>query len=226
MKKLYIVANWKSNKTILQAEEWFRTINNLPVTFNEEEKKVIVCAPFTLLSKVKELTVNCKLSIVVGAQDVSPFDEGAYTGEVSASQVKEFADYVIIGHSERRSNFGETEKIVELKILQAIKFNLVPIICVSSINQVNDKWKMMNGKFIVAYEPVFAIGSGTPDTPENAGLMAKKIKEILGDTDILYGGSVTSNNVANFLETPDINGVLVGGASLDAQEFYKIIQNS
>ena len=224
MKRKFIVANWKSNFTSLEANEWIQGFKNYDLRFTNED--VIICPPFVILPILKSYLLNHKSSIKLGAQNISPFDEGAYTGEVSALQVKEFADYVIIGHSERRSNLGETEKIVELKILQAIKFNLVPIICVSSINQVNDKWKMMNGKFIVAYEPVFAIGSGTPDTPENANLMAKKIKEILGETDILYGGSVTSNNVANFLEMPDIKGVLVGGASLDAQEFYKIIQNA
>src|SRR3989344_2050256 len=135
MKNLYIVANWKSNKTIYQTEEWFRTINNSPVTFNKEEKEVIVCAPFTLLSKVKELTVNCKLSIVVGAQDISSFEEGAYTGEVSAKQIKELAEFVIIGHSERRKIFLESIEMINLKITQAFKYGLTPIVCVSSLDQ-------------------------------------------------------------------------------------------
>src|SRR3989344_3231074 len=103
------IANWKSNKTILQAKEWFQTINNSPVTFNKEEKEIIVCPSFTLLSKVEELTANCKLSIAVGAQNISQHDEGAYTGEVSARQIKELAGFVLVGHSESRDNFAETD---------------------------------------------------------------------------------------------------------------------
>ena len=227
MKRNIIVANWKSNKTILQAEEWFRTINNLPVTFNEEEKKVIVCAPFTLLSKVKELTVNCKLSIVVGAQDISPFDEGAYTGEVSAKQIKEFADYVIIGHSERRKYFREDEKMINKKISLAYQYGITPIICVSNVSQIhNSSFIIQNSKCIIAYEPLFAIGSGIADTPENADKMAKNIKDILGQIPVLYGGSVTSNNISEFSKMPNIDGALIGKASLVAPEFLEIIKNA
>jgi len=231
MKKLFIIANWKSNKTILQAEEWFQTINNSPVTFNKEEKEVIVCPPFTLLPKVKELIVNCKLSIVVGAQTISPFEEGAYTGEVSAKQIKELADYVIVGHSERRKNFGEDEDMINQKIVQALEQKLTPILCVSNLEQIqNSKIKSQNHnsklKMMVAYEPLFAIGSGQPDTPENADIIAQKIKKEVGETPVLYGGSVTSGNIRSFTSMPHIDGVLVGGASLDPLEFLKIIKNA
>lgn len=232
MKKIYIIANWKSNKTILQAGEWFQTLNNLlasrrsgQLTINKEKKEVIVCPPFTLLPFVRNSIVKGQLPVVAGAQDISPFDEGAYTGEVSSRQTKEFADYVIIGHSERRKHFNETNELIEQKIAQAIQFNLIPIICISEISQINDKWKMINGKFIIAYEPLFAIGSGNPDTPDNAENVAKKIKESI-NAPVLYGGSVASENVKNFTAMPNIDGVLVGGASLDVQEFYKIIQKA
>lgn len=221
MKKIFIVANWKSNKTILQAEEWFRTINNSPVTFNKEEKEVIVCAPFTLLSKVKELTVNCKLSIAVGAQDISPFDDGAYTGEVSAKQIKEFAEFVIIGHSERRKNFLESDEMLFKKVELAKQYGLIPIFCVQ-----DEDTQVPKSVEIVAYEPVFAIGTGNQDTAESAERIAKQIKENTGALFVLYGGSVTSKNVKGFTKMPNIDGVLIGGASLDAQEFYAIIQNA
>lgn len=221
MKKTFIIANWKSNKTILQAEEWFRTINNSPVTFGKEEKTVIVCAPFTLLPKVKELTVNCKLSIVVGVQNISPFEEGAYTGEVSAKQIKEFADYVIIGHSERRKNFLENDEMLFKKVELANKCGLIPIFCVQGIET-----KIPSNITMIAYEPINAIGTGHPDTAENAQEVASFFKKTYNVQCVLYGGSVTSKNVKEFTQMSNIDGVLVGGASLDAQEFYTIIQNA
>lgn len=227
MKKIYIIANWKSNKTILQAGEWFQTLNNLlasrrsgQLTINKEKKEVIVCPPFTLLPFVKELIVNSQLS-AIGAQNISPFNEGAYTGEINAKQIKEFADYVIIGHSERRKYFNETDEILEKKVKMALKHNLAPIFCTQGVNT-----KIPQNAEIVAYEPVFAIGTGNPDTPENADQVAKQIKEKNRIQYVLYGGSVTSDNVKNFIDMPNIDGVLVGGASLDAQEFYKIIQKA
>lgn len=222
MKKTFIIANWKSNKTILEATEWFRTINNSPVTFNKEEKEVIVCAPFTLLPKVKKLTVNCSLSIVVGAQDISPFDEGAYTGEVNGEQIKEFADYVIIGHSERRQYFKEDRETLNRKVIMASKYNLLPIFCVQDQNT-----PIPPNVKIVAYEPVSAIGTGNPDTPENAEQIAILIKASNREiTNVLYGGSVTSENINSFTKMSNIDGVLVGTSSLDPTEFLKIINNA
>lgn len=227
MKKLFIVANWKSNKTILQTEAWFQTINNSQLTNNKEVKEVIICPSFTLLPFVKESIVKGQLSIAVGAQNVSPFEEGAYTGEVSAKQVKELADYVIVGHSERRKNLRETEDIINQKIKQSLQNKLTPILCVSDIKQIhNSKFIIHNSGCIVAYEPLSAIGSGHPDTPENADSIALKIKEELGEVPILYGGSVTSSNVKSFTSMPHIDGVLVGGASLDPLEFLKISKNA
>jgi len=228
MKKLYIIANWKSNKTIYQTEEWFRIINNSlasrrsgPVTFKKEEKEVIVCSPFTLLPKVKELTVNCKLSIVVGAQDISQFDEGAYTGAINGRQIKEFADYVLIGHSERRKNFNESDEMLSKKVELANKYGLTPIFCVQGVET-----QIPSDVIVIAYEPINAIGTGHPDTPENAQEMASFFKKNYNIQYVLYGGSVTSKNLKDFTQMSNIDGVLIGKASLDAQEFYKIIQNS
>lgn len=221
MKKTFIVANWKSNKTILEADRWFRIFNNSQLTINNEEKKVIICPPFTLLAQIESGIKNYELGFKVGTQNISPFDGGAYTGEISAKQAKEFADYVIIGHSERRKNFLESDEMLFAKAELAKKYGLIPIFCVQ-----DETTKIPENVEIVAYEPVSAIGTGNPDTPENAEKIAMQIKANKGIISVLYGGSVTSENVKSFTQLPDIDGVLVGGASLDAQEFYAIIQNA
>lgn len=222
MKKLFIVANWKSNKDSIQINNWIEGFKNT-------NKEVIICPSFVHLPILKSYISNHKSEIKLGAQDISPYDAGAYTGEVNARQIKEFADYVIIGHSERRENFNETDELIIKKIDMATKHELMPILCVSDINQVqNSKVKIQNynSKLIIAYEPLFAIGTGSPDTPENADKVALDIKSELNGVSVLYGGSVTANNVKSFTQMSNIDGVLVGGASLDANEFSEIIKNS
>lgn len=222
MKNLFIVANWKSNKTTLETKEWLQTLNSSQLTFNKDNKEIIICPPVTLLPLVKELIVNSQLSIVVGTQDISPFDEGAYTGEVNGKQIKEFADFVIIGHSERRQNFKETDDALIKKVQMAQKYLLNPIFCVQNQNTF-----IPEGVKLVAYEQIEAIGTGNPDTPENANEVAQIIKDTHKNVMyVLYGGSVTSENVKSFTSMPDLDGVLVGNASLDAKEFSKIIQNA
>jgi triosephosphate isomerase (TIM) len=227
MKKIFVIANWKSHKTILQSEEWFRTFNSLQLTINRK-KETVICLSFTLLAEAKELIVNGQLSNVkLGAQNISPFEEGSYTGEVNGSQIKEFAEYVIVGHSERRKNFAEDEEMIGKKLNRAKDSSLIPILCISDINQVeNYTLYARSYTLIVAYEPLFAIGSGNADTPENANEVAGKIKDILGDIPVLYGGSVSSENVASFTLKDNIDGVLVGKASLDAKEFGRIINQA
>lgn len=224
MKKKFIVANWKSNFTTKETLAWIEgfKINDLELM----SKEIIICPPFILLPLLKSLIVNHKSNLKLGVQNISPFDEGPYTGEISAKEIKEFADYVIIGHSERRKNFSESNEMVNLKIDQAFKNELTPIICVSSLDQVKELKIDDNLNFMIAYEPLFAIGSGNPDTPENADSMAKKIKAILKNAVLLYGGSVTFDNINDFSKMPNIDGVLVGKASLDAKEFYAIIQKT
>lgn len=222
MKKSFIVANWKSNLTSLEANEWLVKIANSKLQIvNSDDKEVIVCPPFTLLKDIESGIKNYELGFKVGTQNISPFDEGAYTGEISAKQAKEFADYVIIGHSERRKNFLESDEVLFKKAELANKYGLTPIFCVQDATT-----KIPENVEIVAYEPVFAIGTGNSDTPENAEEIAIKIKTNKGVISVLYGGSVTSKNIKGFTQMPNIDGVLVGGASLDAQEFYAIIQNS
>lgn len=226
MKQLFIVANWKSNKTIPQTREWFAVISNSIHSTNSGQefqisnKEIIVCPPFTALSMAKSLIDQYKLPIKLGAQDISPFRQGAYTGEVNGKQIREFADYVIIGHSERRIKFQESNEMLTQKVAMAKEHGLTPIFCVQDAQT-----QIPDGVTIVAYEPVFAIGSGNPDTPENADSVAKIIKQ-KGIEYVLYGGSVKPENVVNFTSMLSIDGILVGGASLDAQTFSSIIKNA
>ncbi|MCL5746809.1 MAG: triose-phosphate isomerase [Patescibacteria group bacterium] len=225
MKKLYIVANWKSNKTELEAKEWLQSIQNSEFRIQNADKEIVVCPSFTLLPALKSYILSHKSEIKLGAQDISPFGSGAYTGEVNGEQIKEFADYVIIGHSERRKYFGETDEMIAKKIIQATGNGLTPIICISRIEQIkNLKLKIKN--CIVAYEPLFAVGSGKADTPENANQKAEEIKKIVDNIPVLYGGSVTESNVKSFTSMPFIDGVLIGGASLNPLSFAEIIRSS
>lgn len=218
MKHLFIVANWKSNKTAKEAEDWLNELKNANV--DVVNKETIICPPFIPLYKLNSVIKELNLPIKLGAQDISPFDEGAYTGEVNGKQIKEFTDYVIIGHSERRQNFKETDEMLIKKVQMAQKYLLTPIFCI----QDQDTF-VPEGVKIVAYEPVAAIGTGNPDTPENAEKVAKAVKE-KGVQFVLYGGSVNTQNVSSFTSMESIGGVLVGNASLDAKEFAKIIQNA
>ena len=185
--------------------------------------EIILCPPFTLLHPLKLLITNYQLPIKLGAQNISPFPDGAYTGEISARMLKELGvEYVIIGHSERRKYFGESEQILENKVKEALDVNIIPIFCVQGkTTPVPERVK------IIAYEPVFAIGTGNPDTPEDGNKIALSFKERLSqDTVVLYGGSVTPENVRSFCLQENISGVLVGEASLDPKKFSEIVQNA
>lgn len=221
MNKLYIVANLKSNKNEIEAKNWleeFKKIKDLSQIL--KEKEVIICPPFTLLSLFSSFMFSNSLPVKIGAQNVSPFNEGAYTGEINAKQIKDYASYVILGHSERRSNFKESDDMLLNKVKVSLEYGLSPIYCVQ------DKGTLVpEGVNLLAYEPVFAIGSGTPDTPENAENVANFIKT-KGNYQILYGGSVTPQNVKSFTNKESLNGVLVGQASLDPNEFIEIIKNA
>lgn len=228
MGKKYILANWKANKTIAEATAWLQHIISNIDDLLFKDKEIIICPPFTFLSNLKSYIIDHKLPLKLGAQDISQFEDGSYTGEVTGRMLQNLVDYVIIGHSERRKNFGETDEIVSKKVEMALKYNLIPIICVSEMSQteVFKKFLIHNSEFIILFEPLFAIGSGQADTPENANLMAQKIKEILPKSEILYGGSVVAENVCSFLAQPLISGVGVGKASLTSTSFLQILENA
>lgn len=221
MKKLFIIANWKSYKTTSEAIEWLQAFKNSQLTIDKEEKEIIACPSFTLLSSMKSFIVEKNLPIKLGAQNISPFGEGAYTGEENANQVKEFAEFVIIGHSERRKNFSETDEMLSQKVQIVLEHNLIPIFCIQGVDT-----PIPQGVTFVAYEPVTAIGTGNPDTPENAEKVAHLIKQKYGTQYVIYGGSVTGDNIRTFTQMSSIDGVLVGSASLDVGKFIQIIENS
>lgn len=221
MKKLYIVANLKSNKNEIEAKNWLEAFGKIKdLSRVLEEKEVIICPSFTLLSLFSSFISSNNLPVKIGAQNVSPFDEGAYTGEVNAKQIKDFADYVLIGHSERRNNFGENDEVFLKKVHICLKYDLKPVFLVQ-----NKETLIPQGVELIAYEPIFAIGSGNPDTPQNADDVANFIKT-KGNYQILYGGSVTPQNVKSFTDKENLSGVLVGGASLNPNEFIEIIKNA
>jgi len=220
MKKLFIIATWKSHKTSPEAIVWLQELASKKWQ-NIHNKEIIICPPLTLLSLVKSVINEKKLPFKVGAQDISQFEEGPYTGAVNAKQVKEFADYVIIGHSERRTHFGETDEILDVKVQLALKAGLTPIFCVQG-----KKTPIPAGVSLVAYEPLGAIGNDHPDNPADAEAVAANIKEKHKIPFVLYGGSVAAENITSFTHMADIDGVLVSTHSLDPKSFIKIVDNA
>lgn len=224
MKNLWIIANWKSNKTISEALDWVSKVG--PEIPKQENLKVVVCPTFSCLSEVKKAILVSNSSLMVGSQDLSPFERGAYTGEESASLIKELIDLSILGHSERRKNFAEDDSMIAKKVQQAKQHNIIPLLCVQS-----EETPVAEECNIVAYEPIWAISTGlsnTPgvgkaDTPDMANRVAGVFKQKYGSQlEVIYGGSVDAQNIKGFIDQENISGVLVGNASLNADEFIKI----
>lgn len=210
----FIAANFKVNKDGPEVDAWFRQFGEAHVDF---PGTIVVCPSMAFISQSSRLIEDLELPLKLGSQDVSQFGLGAHTGEVAAAQIKNLVEFAIIGHSERRAN-GETDETISKKVEQALEAGITPIFCVQ-----NQDTPIPEGVKIIAYEPVFAIGTGIADTPENAGAVAQSIKA-KGDYVVLYGGSVNPQNVAGFLNHGSIDGVLVGGASLDVPSFLGIIK--
>lgn len=244
-----IAGNWKMNLDHLQA---IALIQKLAWTLNEKNhdfKDVEVCVipPFTSLRSAQTLIEAEKFELTLGAQDISEHSIGAFTGEISGSMLTKLAvKYVLVGHSERRQYQGEDDSLVAAKVTSCFASNIVPIICVGETSEqlqefgpsaipVRQTLAALDAQqnlsdFVVAYEPVWAIGTGEIATPEQAENVASEIRsaiaqkygEVADQVRILYGGSVKANNVAGFMQGSNIDGVLVGGASLDSDEFAGI----
>lgn len=219
MKNKLLAANWKSNKTKFEAKDWLVEISNYEFP---EGVEVILFPPSTLLDVVSGYVRVNSMPFKIGAQDVSPFGPGAYTGEVSAEQIKEFADYVLIGHLERRVNFSESTDMIIKKIDRAISVGLTPIVCVSELKELSG---LSSSRIVVAYEPISAIGTGEAMDPNLVEDFSKEIKKI-NIQNVIYGGSVNSENVKNYLSLPSVDGLLVGGQSLDPKSFADLIKNA
>lgn len=250
MRKPIIAGNWKLNKTIKEAVALITLLKRK--LSDVESVEIVVCPPFTALGEACELLTDSNIRL--GAQDVYWEEKGAYTGEVSAALIKDAgASFVIIGHSERRQYFHETDETVNKKTKAAIKAGLTPIVCVGetlSEREANKTFQVVETqlkggfagfsademeKLVIAYEPVWAIGTGRVATPQQAqevhAFIRKNLSKAFGEETagplrILYGGSVKPDNISSLINEPDIDGALVGGASLEADSFAEIVKNA
>jgi len=221
MKNLFIAANWKSNKTAIEEHEWVSkfALSVGDIISDVIKVPIVICVPYTVLQNMKQQVDQAKLPVFIGAQNISKFDEGAYTGEVTGKMIKEHAAWVIVGHSERRKYFLETDSDIAAKMEKAHAAGLKVIYCVPDENT-----PVPPGADVVGYEPVWAIGTGKTDSPENANTVIASIKKKTGATTVLYGGSVTNDNAALFVRQPSIDGVLIGGTSLDPDKFARLVR--
>jgi triosephosphate isomerase len=243
----FIAGNWKMNTTVTEAEKLVLEMLEKLDRIDGVEK--LLCPPFVSLVAINMMLQGS--SIKLGAQNMYFENKGAYTGEISPLMVSELCEYVILGHSERRGYFGETDEIVNKKVKAALTNKLKPILCVGERLEENEAGKteeVINRQvtaalkdiepvsdLVIAYEPVWAIGTGKSASGEQATATIQFIRDVVArqwnkgiaqDLRILYGGSVTSANIADFISRPEIDGALVGGASLKAEEFPSIVEQT
>ena len=247
-----VAANWKMHKTHLEAIQTVQKLSYLLDKDDAERVEVVICPPFTALRSIETLIQSDRLPYGLGAQDVHPEDRGAFTGEVSPTMLSALnVAYVIVGHSERRELFAETDESVNRKVRAVFRHGMTPILCVGETLQehdtggTQDKVKRqiqaaLHGvnaedgtRLVVAYEPIWAIGTGRNAEPADAGQVVAFIRETIGSAlspevaagvRIQYGGSVKAGNIRDFMAHPEIDGALVGGASLDPEEFALIVK--
>jgi triosephosphate isomerase len=254
MRTPLVAGNWKLHKTVLEAEELARAL--LPGLAAVPGVESLLCPPFTALQAVSKMLAGADVKL--GAQDVYWEASGAYTGEISPAMLAEFCRYVIIGHSERRAYFHETDQTVNRKAKAALEGGLVPLVCVGETLEENEAGRaaeVVSGqvreglsglsvsgggqdetsfRLVIAYEPVWAIGTGKAATAEGADTLIRNVirptlaglfgEEAAQAIRVLYGGSVTPANAAEFFKMPEIDGALVGGASLKAPDFIAITE--
>ena len=251
IRKPIFAANWKMNIGPSETEDFARSFLS-KVQNRTVPADIVIAPPFVSLAKAAEILGNVS-SIALAAQNCSQFDSGAYTGEISGMMLKEFfVHYVILGHSERRAIFGETDEVINAKVRKARELNLKPIFCIGETlderkagqlekvlrTQVSQGLKGVTERdlqdIVIAYEPVWAIGTGVTATAEQAqeahafvrSLVAEQFgNDAAAKIRIQYGGSVKPGNAAELMACPDIDGALIGGASLEPQSFLDIIQN-
>lgn len=249
-RKHVVAGNWKMFKTREEAQATVREVVGL--VGNIQNVDIVVCPPFTALGAVEEILTGSVVQL--GAQNVHWQDEGAFTGEVSVSMLADYGcSHVIIGHSERRHYFQESDEVIQDKLEKVFSTELTPILCIGESLEAREADRVQEvipsqleralreltdpqtSRIIIAYEPVWAIGTGRTATPELAEKVHFLIRSWLSDHSsvgvadqvrILYGGSVTPENAGQLIEQENIDGFLVGGASLDAQSFAKIVQQS
>jgi len=247
MRKPIIAGNWKMNKTLSEAVDFVEEVKgSIP---SSETVESVVCSPALFLDKLVQITKGTDLK--VGAQNMHFEDKGAFTGEISPVALKDLGvEYVIIGHSERREMFNETDETVNKKVHAAFKHGLIPIVCVGETleereagktnsiveNQVKKALEGLNAelveKTVIAYEPIWAIGTGRSSSAQDANDVCQYIrgvirelysKEVADSVRIQYGGSVNPTNIKEYLSQPDIDGALVGGASLDPKSYLQLL---
>lgn len=247
-----IVGNWKMHANHLEAIQMVQKLSYRLDPDDYERVEVVVAPPFTALRSVQVVIEQDHMRIGLGAQDVYWKDEGAFTGEVSAPMLAKLAvDHVIVGHSERREHFGETDDTVNKKTRAVLDSKMAPVVCVGEsldqreagqaeevvVNQVRKALARMSPddvtRLSIAYEPIWAIGTGRTALPDDAGLIAEVVRETVRElTDssaaetlrILYGGSVNAGNIKEFMAKRHIDGALVGGASLDPDQFAAVVR--
>ncbi len=242
-----IAGNWKMHTTVEEAIELVIKMRFELDRIDNVEK--VICPPFVSLDAIKTRLEGS--TVKLGAQDIHYEEKGAFTGEISPQMVADLCEYVIVGHSERRQYFNETIEIVDKKVKAAMKVGLKPILCIGESPEENKAGKTeevltkqlsspsarlyLIGGIVIAYEPIWAIGTGKPASGAQAnktiGFIRQYIaeeqgKNIAQDVRILYGGSVTAENIAEFVKQPEIDGALVGGASLKADEFLSIVRQT
>ena len=224
----YIIGNWKSNQTLTESLIWLDDLKALKPKFNPGVK-VVICLPFTEISAFNEKLTELNLPITTGAQNVSHLPSGKHTGEITANMLGELVNYCIVGHSERRKDFKETSEVVALKAKALLENSVTPIVCLDlpyldqQIRELFEHDVDVTRCFFV-YEPIAAIGTGKPVEPVSANHVANQVAFLLDNkAPVLYGGSVTADNVFDFTSQSRIDGVLVGTDSLEPTLFSNII---